>query len=354
MITAAPASDSPHTATAPVVAPRPAARSARYTTEAAMKRVSPMKPRPTQEERILTMRQKRSGRPRKRRCASALAATIATLATSPGKKPRALAKAQPPAPTPERKCPMISSRPRPSTHSRWGRAVSCMSSRSRSKGSVKTFMAASRARRVLEVAERAGVGRAGHHAGGLLATLQPVRTEVALHHHARRVLGVAQGLVLGGPLRAEVEALLRVEVARLVGAGLHAVAAADADLAVDVHDAVGALERGARGAHRRARRGLAVHAEHGQEDLAHVRVGPGLALDHAGEEHARRRRVLRLAAHLAAVAAEAALEVDHHSVSPLGTPPFAQRSRLRFTGLVCSKSTSRRSLKKTPLPWAMG
>src|SRR3989344_4761151 len=41
---------------------------------------------------------------------------------------------------------------------------------------------------------------------------------------------------------------------RLVGAGHHAVAAADADMLVYQHDAVGALERGARGADVHARR----------------------------------------------------------------------------------------------------
>jgi pyruvate/2-oxoglutarate dehydrogenase complex dihydrolipoamide acyltransferase (E2) component len=77
----------------------------------------------------------------------------------------------------------------------------------------------------------------------------------------------AQGAALDAALAARHVGLLvgeRLvhEGARLVRAGHHAVAAADAGVAVDQHDAVGALERGAGGADVDARRLGAVLAHH--------------------------------------------------------------------------------------------
>src|SRR5450756_2243567 len=68
-----------------------------------------------------------------------------------------------------------------------------------------------------------------------------------------------------------------------------------------------------------------------------------------GVEHARRRSMLSLAGQLAAVAADTAPQVNHHSIShrvpSTGvTLTLEHRSRFRLTGLACAALTSRRSL----------
>src|SRR5574341_165651 len=207
--------------------------------------------------------------------------------------------------------------------------------------------------RVVEVSEGPGARRAVGDARRLAPLRDPVHAEVALHHDAAGVRRVLRRLVRREALRV-VGAGLVVEVSGAVRAGLHAGAAADAEVAGDVHHAVLGVVGGAGGAHLDARGLGAVEAEHREEDDLRARVGAELALDDAGEEDAGRRAVLGLAGELAAVAPHAALEVDHHAVSHGTILSLTQVSRLRLTGLVWAQSISSSSLKKTPLPRASG
>src|SRR5574341_1567445 len=98
---------------------------------------------------------------------------------------------------------------------------------------------ADRALRIVAIAENARADRARLHAGGLQPLGDPV---------------VAPRALLRGPGA-------HVEIARAVGAGLHAVLAADAVLAVDENDAVPGPVGRARRAHLDAGRMLALVAQ---------------------------------------------------------------------------------------------
>src|SRR5512141_138149 len=94
--------------------------------------------------------------------------------------------------------------------------------------------------RIVQIAENHGVvpsPRAGLNAGGLLIAIDAV-------HAQRTALGAA---LAARHVRILPGDIVEHDRSRLVGAGHDAIAAADADVPVDQHDAVGALERGAGG-----------------------------------------------------------------------------------------------------------
>src|SRR3990172_7892313 len=109
--------------------------------------------------------------------------------------------------------------------------------------------------RIVQIAENHGVVSrpgAGIDAGGLLVAVDGVEAQ---RGGVDEALAAWHVRVLRGDL-------LEHDRARLVWAGHHAIAAADADVAVDQHDAVGAFERGAGGADVDAGRVLAMLAHH--------------------------------------------------------------------------------------------
>src|SRR5450759_864092 len=90
--------------------------------------------------------------------------------------------------------------------------------------------------RIVQIAENHGIVPglgAGLDAGGLPAVIDAV-------HAQRAALGAA---IAARHIRVLVGDFLKYDRARFVGARHHAIAAADADVPVDQHDAVGALER---------------------------------------------------------------------------------------------------------------
>ena len=97
--------------------------------------------------------------------------------------------------------------------------------------------------RIIEIAEGARLGGAGHHTRGLLAALQAVAAEIAF------VRSVDAGVAVAGA----------------VGAGGHAVAAADAFFGIDDDQPVGLLEGGIHRAGRHAGGYVALHALAGLE-----------------------------------------------------------------------------------------
>src|SRR3990172_10617732 len=102
----------------------------------------------------------------------------------------------------------------------------------------------------------------------------------------------------------KIVALFGQEEALIVGAGHHAIAAADAFLSIDIDDAVGAFAgRSGRTDFHAGWLG-AVHALKRDRDAAHLRIFAGLVLDHPQPDHARRRGVLHFAHQRAAGAAD--------------------------------------------------
>ena len=139
------------------------------------------------------------------------------------------------------------------------------------------------ARRIVEVAEDAALGRAHAHARRLQLVLDAVRAEVALLGRAR----------------------VRIDEQLIVRTRRHAGPAADARVAVEVNDAVAALEERAGRADVHARRFLALVAQHGEEQP--LRVGERALLDrlHPAAVDADRNVVLRLAGDRARMTADA-------------------------------------------------
>src|SRR5207245_11310153 len=122
---------------------------------------------------------------------------------------------------------------------------------------------------------------------------------------------------------------VRVDVERVVGTRLHARLTADAAVAVEVEDAVGAAVERDRRAERHARGAVAVvAAEHG-EGAPRVRESPPFDVLDPGAEDAEGHLVLLFARHGARVTADAAALVDHEAVahaaslrvSATGDPP---------------------------------
>src|SRR5690606_36332375 len=178
-----------------------------------------------------------------------------------------------------------------------------------------------RAVRVVEVAEQDRLFGARVGAGRLLAAVD------AMHAH-RAALDAALaarhvGLLLG-------ERLVH-EAARLVRAGYDAVAAADAGVPVDQHDAVGALERRSGGADVDAGRVGAVLAHHRRARRAARIAVPDLDLAdplRVGRLRAARQAVLGVARLHALVAVRrAARGVDEHAPAHLRRGGLAGRPR---------------------------
>ena len=141
--------------------------------------------------------------------------------------------------------------------------------------------------------------------------------------------------------------------ARLVGAGHHAVAAADAAVAVDQHDAVGALERGAGRADVDAGRLGAVLAHHRQRggaaglDLLDLDLADPLR---RGRRGPRVEAVLGVAGADAVGAAAGALRrVDQQAPAHLGAGAGAGRARpARSRSGGCPARAARRPRRRRP------
>src|ERR1017187_7238689 len=195
---------------------------------------------------------------------------------------------------------------------------------------------------VVEVAEPDSAGGAGLHAsrhviaglnlfhagrrGALFSGMPAAVAEVALLDHAAhtgRDVGIERLLHAGGPHRVE-----PVEIARVVWAGRHAVAAAETAFGHLAHDAgpgvdVHCLLRAHAGAWRMFTTMLAKHGHEGRPlagiflailHLVHADPGDALALIDA--RVGRRNVVLHGAGHHAGAAAVAAIDVDRHAVFP--------------------------------------
>src|SRR5690554_2635454 len=149
--------------------------------------------------------------------------------------------------------------------------------------------------RVVEVTDHPRAAHAAFHAGRQQPELQAV---------------LAEGALVGG-------LGLVVDEARVVRAGLHAVAAAHAAFVVDQHDAVGALEGRLHRADRHTRRLVAVVAQARQVDQRRGRIRRlgDFVLQHRGAELADRRQVLHRTAHRAGLTADAFAQIDQHAVA---------------------------------------
>ncbi len=160
------------------------------------------------------------------------------------------------------------------------------------------------ARGVAHVARNDGLLRTHHDAGRLEPELRTVGAVVAL---------------LGG-------AGVLVQVERVVGAGLHAGAAADAGVAVEIDDRVRPLVQGDDRADLDAGRLVAVIAAQHREVAPHLREGALLDVLHPGSEVSDRDLVFRLARHRARMAADALSMVDHETVGSHEAPGPAGNS----------------------------
>src|SRR5581483_5709956 len=152
---------------------------------------------------------------------------------------------------------------------------------------------ADRAVRVVEVAGKNRLGGTDHFAGRLVA-----------HVHARSI-----EVALGGGVA------LRIDVERIVRAGLHARLAADAALVVEIDDAVGAAKERHRRADFDARRVVAVIAAQHREVPPRVRVAALLDVFDPRAIHADGDVVLLLAGQRAGMTADAAVLVDDKPVA---------------------------------------
>ena len=127
-------------------------------------------------------------------------------------------------------------------------------------------------------------------------------------------------------VRAEVALLDRaqilVQIERVVRAGLHAGAAADAGVPIDVDDAVRALFQRVDRADRHARRVGAVVAALNQEVALDLGKLADLDVLDVGSEAADRHVVLGFAGDRAGVAPDAGVLVDHEPVLHLGILPI--------------------------------
>ena len=145
---------------------------------------------------------------------------------------------------------------------------------------------------VVHVAGDDGVFRANHHAGRLKPDLGAVRAVVALGGRAR----------------------VGVDVDRVVGAGLQARLAADAERRIEFDDAVGPLVHRRHRADAHAGRVGAVVAARHLEMAADVGIDAGLHVLDPGAVDAQRHLVLRLARGRAGMAADAFAVVDDEAV----------------------------------------
>src|SRR5262249_53572084 len=108
---------------------------------------------------------------------------------------------------------------------------------------------------------------------------------------------------------------LRIDVERVVRAGLHARLAADAPRAVEVDDPVVAAVEGDGRTDRHAGRRVAVIAAQHREIAPRVRERAALDVLHPRAKRAEGHPILFLARHRAGVAADALALVDHEAVT---------------------------------------
>ena len=142
--------------------------------------------------------------------------------------------------------------------------------------------------RVVQVAPEAGVGAAGGHASRVLALVGEVAAHGALLHHG----------------------LLRIVAAHAVGAGVHALLAADAGGLVHEDAALLVAVGGASGANLQAGGVLALLALQRQPVLLELgERAVGAHLDEVVPVHAQGHVVLVLTSNLAGMAADALVEV---------------------------------------------
>ncbi len=158
------------------------------------------------------------------------------------------------------------------------------------------------------------VGRADDGAGGFEAHVEAVGAVVALRGGVR----------------------LRVDVDRVVGAGLHAGLAPDAGILVELHDPVVALIHRPGRTDPHARRVRAVVAAGDLEVPLVVRVGPGLGVLHPGAVDAEGDLVLALARRGARVAADAGAIVDDEAVVHCAALAASRRPQFWFAGTLTS------------------
>src|SRR5262249_47248153 len=125
--------------------------------------------------------------------------------------------------------------------------------------------------------------------------------------------------------------LVLVQIDRVVRARLHARAAADARISIDIHDPVRSLLEGVDRADLHARRVVAVVAAQNREVTTDLGIRPVLDVLHPRAEVPDRDIVLRLAGDRAGVAADAAVVVDEEAV--LHAWGWL-RGRQRYTGSV--------------------
>ena len=158
--------------------------------------------------------------------------------------------------------------------------------------------------RIVQVPGDDGPLGAHHHAGGLQSHLDAMYAVVAL---------------LGGVVH-------RIDVQRVIGAGLHATLATDAQAGVEVDDPVGAAEQGAGWADRDTGSIRAVIATQHREGPLGVGPGPRLDVLHPGAIHPQRDVMLGLARHRAGVTTDARRLVDDEAVLQGAPSPYRARS----------------------------
>ena len=105
------------------------------------------------------------------------------------------------------------------------------------------------------------------------------------------------------------------DIARLIRTGDHTSCAADAEVVVHRHQAIGAPFGRPGRAHGNARRLLAMLTPRDHEQALHIGKGSQFDIQNRAPLHTRRRRVLVLAGGHAGLATNAAVEIDHHPPS---------------------------------------
>jgi len=106
-----------------------------------------------------------------------------------------------------------------------------------------------------------------------------------------------------------------IDIERVIRTGLHAAFASDANLIVEVYDAIGTAEEGAGGADLNAGSVIAVVTSHDPEVAAAVGKFALLDVFDPGAKHAQRDLVLFLARHGTGVTADTSVLIDDESVA---------------------------------------
>src|ERR1019366_8128142 len=140
---------------------------------------------------------------------------------------------------------------------------------------------------IIEVAESAGHGGTIGDAGGRLAGAHAIAAEITFHHDIV-LMTIGTRLLVRRHALWKVMLWLVVVITVGVRAGHHAGAAADAQVMIDVDDAIVPLEARPGRTGLDAGRILAVIAQYRERQLPHHRVLAFLLLEHAGVEYAGR------------------------------------------------------------------